>query len=121
MEQQILSRRSLSLTFESPRNSSVDLSRSLVIPGLRVWLSDVDPPHCMAIPSHIFVFTEEEKVKYRDDKFKADGSDLPTVDGLIRRSESSGLGKIHGMGSASNGSDTMGALMEFARAQQSGN
>lgn len=76
-------------------------------PGIRIWLTESKPHHFLAIPSPIFTFTDDEKRKYRENKFKEDGSDLPTVEGLVRRYQTSGLGKVQGAQSSDSGADVM--------------
>lgn len=73
----------------------------------------------MHIQGHMLVFTEEEKIKYREDKYKEDGSDLPTIATLLRRFESSGMGTVYGMKSANNIVDATNAHIAFMRAQES--
>lgn len=76
-------------------------------PDVQVWLVEPNPAHFLAIPSPIFTFTDEEKRKYRDNKFKEDGSDLPTIEGLVRRYQASGMGQVQERQSSSNGASMM--------------
>ena len=55
------------------------------LPGLRIWLLDACEQNLAVIPSELLVFTEDEKRKYRVGGFKADRSDMPTLNGILRR------------------------------------
>lgn len=95
------------------------LEQVIDTPGLRVWVRDVDPPTFLQIPSHIFAFTKEERTRYRENKYKEDGSDLPTINTLIWRFELSGVGKVQAVESVDNAADAMNAIMEQLREQES--
>jgi len=55
------------------------------MPGLRIWLVDPERAHFLMIPSHAIVFTEEERAKYAGNGFERDGSDVPTLRGVLGR------------------------------------
>lgn len=57
--------------------------QQLAMPGRRLWMRDIEGNYALMLPSGVFVFTEEETTKYQEDGFKKDGSDMPTINGMV--------------------------------------
>lgn len=91
--------------------------QQITSPGVRIWLVEPNPAHFLAIPSPIFTFTDEEKRKYRENKFKKDGSDLPTIEGLVSRFQASGRGQIQERLSSNNGGVMIQKVYDHFRKQ----